>query len=74
MAAVATALTILVLVAVLVVLVVGIRRLRLSPLRNDSYDDGYGDDDLLAGVREPRRPPPVSGSGAAIADLDKYAA
>ena len=70
MAEVATALTILALVAALAALFVGIRTLRLSPVRSDLTRDDYGDDDLPAGVREPRRPPPASGSAAALADPD----
>jgi hypothetical protein len=73
-AAVVTVITILFLLAVVVVLVVGVRRMRLSQSDYGPYDEGLGDDDAGAGVREPRRPPPTSGAATAMAELDEHAA
>jgi Na+-transporting methylmalonyl-CoA/oxaloacetate decarboxylase gamma subunit len=69
----AIVIALLFLLAVLVIFVVAIRRQRLSRSPR-KWDIGSDDDWPPAGVREPRRPPPTSGTAAAVAEPDEEVA
>jgi hypothetical protein len=59
---------------VALLVVVAIHRLRLGLSDYPDYGGPFGDDDATAGVREPRRPPPTSGTATALAEPDEDAA